>query len=113
MHEPESENTELLARFYREHILPIAEDAAADGVEIFPLGPDADCESYFIDRKSGESYVHEIDHTNMDEELSRLWSADRLRGMEDLAKPIVQLAESLRDKEVESDDVSPFIYAMF
>lgn len=113
MHESESENADLLNRFYREHVLPIAEHAAAEGIEIFPLGPDAGCESYFIDRKPGESYIHEIDHANMEEELSRLWSADRLRGMESLAKPIVLLAESLREKEVESDDVSPFIYAMF
>jgi hypothetical protein len=113
MPNPESHNAELLARFYRERIAPIAENVAAEGIEIFPLGPDEKCRSYFADREPGESYIHTIDHTNMEAELSRLWSSDPVSGMNDLAAPILELAETLREKEVESDDVSPFIYAMF
>lgn len=108
-----SDDTEKLSSFYRERILPIAENAAANGTEIFPLGPDASLDTYFIDRKPGEGYIHEIDHSNMAGEFTRLWAADPLPGMEGLAKPIIELAETLREKETGSDDVSPFIYAMF
>lgn len=113
MSEQRSEYNAPLADFYREHILPIAEQAEAEGLETFPLGPDVNENSYFIHRKTGESYVHQIDHTNLQTELSRLWENDVLSGMGKLPEPIIQLAEQLREKEVESDDISPFIYAMF
>ena len=113
MNSIEELNKDRLARFFRERILPIAENAAASGVEIFPLRPDRSYESYFVDRQPGESYIHTIDPDSMEAELSRLWSSNDALGMKDLAKPIVELAEELREKEPESDDVSPFIYAMF
>lgn len=112
MHEPDSQNSELLARFYREHIIPIAEKVAANGIELFPLGPDDSSESYFVDREPGESYLHTVDNSNLNSELTALWSSDRVPGMKDLAVPILELAEKLREK-AQSDDVSPFIYAMF
>src|SRR5688572_31764994 len=113
MNSIEEPNKDRLARFFRERILPIAENAAASGIEIFPLRPDRSYESYFVDRQPGESYIHTIDPDSMEAELSRLWSSNDALGMKDLAKPIVELAEELREKEPESDDVSPFIYAMF
>ena len=36
------------AAFYRERLLPLAEIAAARGIEFFPLGPDPGRESYYV-----------------------------------------------------------------
>lgn len=113
MNEPETTETERLSGFFRERLLPIADQARRDGVEIFPLGPESEADSYFLSRASGESYIHTIDRSDLAGELHKLWATDRLAGMDGLAGPIVELAESLRETDADPDDVSPFIYAMF
>ena len=113
MSELEPQNTELLSAFYRDHILTLAKSASDIGVDIFPTGADPSCESYFIDRAEGESYIHSIDRDEMENELKKLWAIDPVPGMAQIARPLLEIAEVLREKEQTSDEVSPFIYAMF
>ncbi len=102
---------ELLKTFYRERLLPLAEIARGRGVEFFPLAKDEAAESYYHDRNDDGNYVHEIDAADPAAELKTLWRD--LPELAALAEPIIALAESIKEDEETSEEVSPFIYAMF
>jgi hypothetical protein len=103
----------LLKRFYHERLMPLAEKARERGVEFFPLALDTPAESYYIERNDDGNYVHEIDADDLAGELGKLWSSGELKELADLAGPIVELAEAIKETDETPEDVSPFIYAMF
>ena len=107
------QHTTILTDFYQDRITPLANAADDAGVEIFPMGLDPDRESYFTDREAGESYIHAIDSDDLTGELQKLWAADPIPGMAEIAAPLLAIADVLHEKEQTSDEVSPFIYAMF
>lgn len=108
-----NENTEILTEFYHDRILPLAEKARERGVEFFPFGADAAADSYFIDRADDGDYVHSIDVVSLEKELSEMWKTEELPDIIGLAEPITEMARTLHQKEPVTDEVSPFIYAMF
>jgi len=104
-----------LARFYRDRLLPLAEIAAARGIEFFPLVPDPGRESYYVDRNDDGVYVHTIESDKLVDELKSMWTDDNFPELKKITDELVELANKLKEAEkVESsDEVSPFIYAMF
>jgi hypothetical protein len=106
-----TEHTEELAEFYRERILSLAERAAKRGIESFPVRGDALADSYFTERSDNETYIHTIG--NIRDDLNELWAGDKIPEMAEIARPLMKIAEMLREREQASDEVSPFIYAMF
>jgi hypothetical protein len=109
----DTEKEELLRTFYHERLMSLVEKAKSRGVEFFPAGPDASLESYYIDRNDDGSYVHEINADDLAGELRELWSRGDVPELVDLAVPIVDLAEAIKETDETPEDVSPFIYAMF
>jgi hypothetical protein len=109
----EEQNNRDLIEFYRERLLPLAELVRERGVEIFPVGPETGKESYFVDRKAEDDYIHSIDATDLANELRAMWEDDAIPHLPELAEPLVQLANRLHQKNQDVDEVSPFIYAMF
>ena len=109
----DTEKEKLLRGFYHDSLLPLANAARARGVEFFPLGPDAGAESYYLVREDQGNYVHEIDSADLAKELHELWAQGDFTELAQLAGPIVQLAETIKEAEETPEDVSPFIYAMF
>jgi hypothetical protein len=107
------EKEKLVADLFAERIMPLAALARERGVEFFPLGFDDRAKTYYVQRDDNGDYIHEIDEANLVEELGRVWQGDRLPEITALAEPLLALAEGLREKEETSEDVSPFIYAMF
>jgi hypothetical protein len=107
----DTQKEELLTAFYRDRLLPLAELAKERGVEFFPLGAEVDAESYYKDRSDDGNYVHKINSADLAGELAKLW-AD-LPELAALAAPVVELAEAIKEDEESSEEVSPFIYAMF
>lgn len=101
----------ILRAFYREKLLPLADAARERGIEFFPLGGEENAASYYKDRNDDGNYVHEVDAANTAGELEKLW-AD-FPELAALAGPIVELAETIKEDEESSEEVSPFIYAMF
>ena len=108
----DAEKEELLRGFYHDWLMSLAESARSRGVEFFPLGPDRAAESYYIERTDGGNYVHEIS-ADLTSELRALWAGGEFAEMAELAAPIVTLAEAIKESEETTEDVSPFIYAMF
>ncbi len=109
----DTEKENLLRTFYRDKLLPVAAAAKRERVEIFPLGPDNSKSSYYCERDDSGRYVHEIDPDDLAGQLREIWSGGDLPLLAKIADALVELAESVRDDEPPSDDVSPFIYAMF
>jgi hypothetical protein len=105
----------VLATFYRDRLLPLAEIAAARGIEFFPLVPDPLRESYYVDRNDDGVYVHTIESDKLVDELKSMWTDDNFPELKEITDELVELANKLKEAEkVESsDEVSPFIYAMF
>ena len=108
----DNEKEALLHSFYHERLMPLVEKARARGVEFFPLGPEP-VASYYIERNDDGNYVHEINADDLAGELRKLWGRGELTELADLAGPIVDLAEAIKETDETPDDVSPFIYAMF
>jgi len=105
----------VLATFYRDRLLPLAEIAAARGIEFFPLVPDPRRESYYVDRNDDGVYVHTIESDKLVDELKSMWTDDNFPELKEIADELVELANKLKgaEKVESSDEVSPFIYAMF
>jgi hypothetical protein len=101
----------ILRAFYRERLLPLAEKAKERGARFFPPGKDDKAESYYIERNDDGNYVHEIDAQNLAAELETLWRD--FPELANLAGPIVELAETIKEDEESTEEISPFIYAMF
>jgi hypothetical protein len=106
---------EELVAFYRERLEPLARQAEERGLKFFPVGQDVVRDSYYIDRNDDGNYIHSIDSKNIENELKTLWSKTELPELADLVKELVELANKLRESQGDesSDEVSPFIYAMF
>jgi hypothetical protein len=108
------EKEELLKTFYRERLLPLAAAAREKGIDFFPLAGDESAESYYIDRDDSGNYVHEINSVDLAGELEKLWSDfPELAALAALAEPLVELAEAIKEDEESTEEISPFIYAMF
>lgn len=99
---------EQLKEFYRERLIPIS----AAYKDVFPLRPDEAAQSYYIDRADSGNYIHEIDSNDTEGELGKLWR-DGSPELAEIAGELMRLADILQEKEETSNEVSPFIYAMF
>ena len=102
---------ELLKAFYHDRLMPLAEIARERGIVFFPLSDETAVESYYKDRNDDGNYVHEIDAEDLAGELADLWSD--FPELAALAGPIVELAEAIKEDEESTEEISPFIYAMF
>lgn len=114
------EQAEPVVAFFKEVIGPLAEQRRAAAKSFFPLGPDAEAETYFVtpSRRVMRPADFELRATESTEtfveELSALWTRE---GNEDLAAMtarLTQLACELATREQpEAEDLSPFLYVMF
>src|SRR5262245_58714530 len=107
----DKQRDDLLRDFYRDRLLPLALIARERGLEFFPLSGDASAASYYKDRIDGGNYVHEIDSANLASELESMWQD--FPELAALSRPLVELADKIKEDEGSTEDVSPFIYAMF
>jgi hypothetical protein len=107
------EQDELSRAIFRDRLLPIAKLVAERGIEIFPLAADPSSSTYYKIRSDNGVYIHEIDTANIAAELGEMWSDGNLPELADLAVDLIALAQVLRDEPGETEEISPFIYAMF
>ena len=101
--------TEILTSFFRERLVPLASVVTP----LFPLGPDARVETYYINRIDESDYIYELDPANLAGELREMWSTGDLPELAGLAYELVDLANQLQDREDDDGEISPFVYAMF
>lgn len=109
----ESEKNELLTNFFEQKLLPFAKLSKDEGRSIFPYSTGENIESYYQERKDSDSYVYELDASDLAGEIARLWLSLEIPELAKIADDLIELAEKIRDGEESSGDVSPFVYAMF
>jgi len=107
------EKENMLRSFYHERLIPLAKIADERHIEFFPLGPDKEAATYYIERSDDGNYIHEINSEELAADLRKIWSGGDLHELAGLAEELVLLAQALQESEEASEEVSPFIYAMF
>jgi hypothetical protein len=107
-----------LRRFFDEQLLPVAQRVKAKG-DVFPMGPDPSCKSYWIDRTTrtlGKADFEEPSMASPAElgaKLAAMWTAKGDAELAKLAPAMQKLATGLAKAHQKQDDVSPFIYVMY
>ena len=99
--------------FFDDRLTPCAEALRGRGVAFFALGPDAGASTYWVDRSDRAAPALEtIESPDIVERLIEMWSRQGLTELVDLAAPLLELGEQLKPED-DSDEIPPFIYAMF
>ena len=114
------EQTQPAVTFFDEVIKPLAERARAEGKSFFPLGPDPEASTYFMEapRRSMRPEDFELRAAESPEqfvaELASLWTHEGNDELAAMAPRLAELASAMAAQEQpEAEDLSPFIYAMF
>jgi hypothetical protein len=101
-----------LRAFFREKLVPAAIKLRERGVELFPVGPDPDAESWWEPGPTEEEFV-ELAPEEIEAALVARWQAADLPELVALAEPLMKLARELEVTEEPSSEVSPFVYVMY
>ena len=108
-----------LDKFFHNEMLPVAEKLKSQQGDFFPLGPDDNASSYYIDRKCSKLTRADFEDNGCDSveslqaSLSKLWQSQDQSALVELTPSISELAAALRQVEEEQKDVSEFIYVMY
>ncbi|MGI8812240.1 MAG: hypothetical protein ACR2IH_06890 [Pyrinomonadaceae bacterium] len=99
----------ILVSFFLERLAPLTSTENP----LFPTGPDAKAETYYIDRLDDSDYIFELDPANVASDLREMWAIGNLPELAELADEIVDLADQLQGCDEDKGEISPFVYAMF
>jgi len=102
-----------LRKFFKEKIVPEAEQLRRDGVELMPLGSDDDAETWYVPYPPDTPEFVEFESTDCEPQLRRLWEVQGLSQLMGLVEPLADLARRLEQPPPEDAEVSPFIYVIF
>jgi len=103
-----------LGRFFDKRLVPLAERLRASDTRFFPLGPDAEAESYYLPASRGEPKFIELEGPAACEKaLREIWEGQRMPELAALAEPLMALAQRLEIREDEWGEISPFVYVMY
>jgi hypothetical protein len=111
------EPDELLVSFFEREFAPARESLRDHDIELIDPGPDPDCPSYYSQREKTilEPTDFELDLDDVEKLmlfLEQLWLGPEKPILADLFRKILALAPRYRE-EPDSDEISPYIYAMF
>ena len=102
-----------LQKSFREKIVPVAEQLRRDGVELMPLGPDDDAETWYVSYPPDTPEFVEFESADFEPQLRRLWEDQGISQLAGLVEPLSDLARRLEQPPPEDAEVSPFIYVIF
>ena len=102
-----------LKRFFAEKLVPAAEALRGRGVGFFATGPDGDAASWYEPPPDAEPDFEAIDESALDRALRERWGAEGLPELVALAALLLELSRTLEIAEVETPEISPFVYVMY
>lgn len=115
----DGQEAERIAAYFRERVLPLATKVRADRGDLFPLGPDRRCGTYFI-RRSRRTMERAdflgpsgLCPETLEEKLRALWQEPQLAELAELAPDLARLSRELAEAEEDGGEVSPFVYVMY
>jgi len=112
-------NARYLRRIYLKEVVPVSDLSKQGGRTFFPLRPDPHSLTYYREREQTEMIPgdFEVSGCESSEELEKvlaeLWASQGYDELVPLARTTARLADMLREKDAENEEVSPFIYVMF
>jgi hypothetical protein len=102
-----------LQRFFQKELSPAAAAIRTRGIELFPLGPDPERESYWEPGPEDEPEFIEILPDDFAAALEEYWNAKGLPELAALAAPLMAMARELEIQQEQSEELSPFLYVMY
>jgi hypothetical protein len=102
-----------LLRFFRDRIVPAAEQLRERGCSFFAQGPDPEASTWWESGSEEEPALIEFDAADAARILNARWMSDGVPELAALAVPLLELAEELRATQEESGEVSPYVYVMY
>lgn len=102
-----------IRRFYRRRLRSTAEQLRQRGVRFFPLGPEPEAETWYVDGSRDAPEFVELEVEDCEAALRALWEEQELPELAALAGPLLELARKLEVKEEGPGEVSPFVYVMY
>jgi hypothetical protein len=108
-----------LEKFFRAELLPLARQYKREGRCLLAGNPDGSLSSYYEQRKSTRMSRSDFEKGScrsteeLAAELEAMWRQQGFDELAALAPQLAKLAERLRQTQPETEDVSPFVYAMY
>ena len=102
-----------LLRFFRDRIVPAAEQLRERGCTFFAVGPDPEASTWWESGSEEEPVLIEFEAGDAARILHARWMSDGYPELAALAVPLLELAEGLRTTQEESGEVSPYVYVMY
>jgi hypothetical protein len=109
----------LLRRLFRSKIAPLAHRYRQQRRQLLDGNPQQDLPTYYHHRASTRMTKEEFETGSgrsvqeLTAGMQAIWSEADDTDLQQLAPQFARLAEKLRSTQVETDDVSPFIYVMY
>ena len=108
-----------LAKFFRTELLRISRQYRRESRELMAGSPDSQLASYYVVREKTKMTKADFENgscASPDElasALSDMWDEQGFTELSSVAPQFAKLAERLKKSQLESDEVSPFIYVMY
>lgn len=115
----EEDGNRLAVRFFKEVLVPLALRERAAGKTFFPLRPDADAESYYVEPTHGVMSPSDFELLAAESiedfinELAVLWVSEGHEELASMSPGLSELAKEVSGHEDQAADVSAFMYVMF
>jgi hypothetical protein len=108
-----------VSRFFAEELLPLAQRLKADGVKLMDPGPQPGATSYYNRRHQPSMTRADFEQGGLstpqraEAEMRAAWSKAIGHPLAPLVPGVARLACELRQRHVQSSEVSAFVYAMY
>lgn len=105
--------------FFDRMVAPLSEKFRAQGVQIFPPGPEPACGSYYIARRQPAMSRGDfespscVDFDDFSRRIKAQWMAQGREDLAGLAEELGTLARVAYNLDEAGTEVSPFVYVMF
>ena len=106
-------------RFFRREMMVLAERMKREGREFFPVTPNAEAQTYYMDRDRRTLSPQDFEGLGCEssaefaDRLLLLWRSQGLEELESLIPTLSKLAGELYRVEEQQAEVSPFVYVMY
>jgi hypothetical protein len=108
-----------LERFFRTQLLAVAQQYRREGRSLLAGNPDPAQPTYFHRRSKTRMTKADFESGSccttdeLVEALRQMWQQEGLAELAELAPQLAKFAEQLKQMQPDTEEVSPFVYAMY
>lgn len=108
----DNKENKILERFYKKYFLDIDVETKQKIISRMKLMNNLDAIASNFKEVNDSNNIISIDNMDIEKEIKKIWERDNLSGLLKILKNILALSNDLKEVE-QSEEVSPYIYAMF